>query len=96
MITVLTPAYNRAYILNNLYKSLCLQSDRDFEWIIVADGSSDNTETIVKYWIRENTLFPIRYFKQENGGKHRALNNLTLFLSSKEKNSSGRALSGTD
>ena len=74
MITVLTPAYNRAYILNNLYKSLCLQSDRDFEWIIVDDGSSDNTETIVKHWIRENTLFPIRYFKQENGGKHRALN----------------------
>lgn len=74
MITVLTPAYNRAYILNNLYKSLCLQNDMDFEWVIVDDGSSDNTESIVKDWIRENTLFTIRYFKQENGGKHRALN----------------------
>ena len=47
MVTVFTPTYNRAYILNNLYQSLCRQSYGDFEWLIVDDGSTDNTEGLI-------------------------------------------------
>lgn len=74
MISIITPTYNRAHTLPALYKSLQLQTDKDFEWIVVDDGSIDGTEVIVDKWAKENELFPIRYFKQENGGKHRALN----------------------
>ena len=73
-ITVFTPTYNRAYILENLYRSLQRQSFRDFEWLIVDDGSSDNTEEVIAAWQREGNDFPIRYYKKENGGKCRAIN----------------------
>ena len=74
MITVLTPSYNRAYILPKLYESLKNQTSKDFEWIIIDDGSSDETENLVNKWIGKKELFRISYIKQENGGKHRALN----------------------
>lgn len=74
MITVLTPTYNRAYILSKLYASLQSQTSKDFEWVVVDDGSSDNTEQLVKGWIEENKLFKIIYKRKKNGGKHRALN----------------------
>lgn len=78
-ITVFTPTYNRAYILENLYRSLQRQSCTDFEWLIVDDGSSDGTEELVKAWQSEDNPFPIRYVWQENGGKCRAINRgLTL------------------
>lgn len=73
MITVFTPTYNRAYALPHLYKSLREQTFRDFEWIVVDDGSTDNTSDVVKKWIDE-AWFPIRYVKTANGGKHRAIN----------------------
>lgn len=73
-ITVFTPTYNRAYILENLYRSLQRQSFRDFEWLIIDDGSTDNTEQLVSGWINEENEFPIRYYKQQNGGKCRAIN----------------------
>ncbi len=73
-ITVFTPTYNRAYILHNLYHSLQRQTCRDFEWLIVDDGSTDNTEELVNRWIAEDNDFPIRYYKQPNGGKCRAIN----------------------
>lgn len=72
-LTVFTPAYNRAYILPKLYESLKVQTDRDFEWIIVDDGSTDNTEALVQEFIADGIL-NIRYFRQPNGGKHRAIN----------------------
>lgn len=74
MFSILTPTYNRAYILHVAYESLCRQSNLEFEWIIVDDGSKDETEALVKRWQKECTLFPIIYFKQPNGGKHRAVN----------------------
>lgn len=74
MLTILTPAYNRGYILQNAYESLCRQTITDFEWVVVDDGSSDNTEELVRQWQKETTAFPIVYEKQENGGKHRAVN----------------------
>lgn len=72
-ITVFTPTYNRAYIIGKLYQSLCAQSFTDFEWLIVDDGSDDDTEEMVKDW-QLKSHFCIRYFKTENGGKHRAIN----------------------
>lgn len=73
-MTILTPTYNRGYILDKAFNSLCRQNDTDFEWIIIDDGSTDNTESLVKAWMNEQLPFILRYFKQENGGKHRALN----------------------
>ena len=72
-ITVFTPTYNRAYILPKLYDSLCSQTCDDFEWVIVDDGSTDDTEDIVDKWIKDNKI-EIHYYKQENGGKQRAHN----------------------
>ncbi|MEB9969980.1 glycosyltransferase family 2 protein [Bacillus cereus] len=74
MITVLTPTYNRSYILKNAYESLCSQTNNDFEWLIVDDGSTDETSLLVESWIKQTHDFKIRYFKQLNGGKHRAVN----------------------
>lgn len=73
-ITVFTPTYNRAYIIETLYRSLQRQTYTDFEWIVVDDGSSDNTEEMFAQWIGEDNPFPIRYHKQENGGKCRGIN----------------------
>ncbi len=73
-ITVFTPTYNRAYIIEKLYHSLQRQTFRDFEWLIVDDGSSDNTAEVVAAWQQEGNDFPIRYYKKENGGKCRAIN----------------------
>lgn len=73
-VTVFTPTYNRAYILHNLYHSLQRQTAGDFEWLVVDDGSTDGTQALVEGWIREENPFPIRYVRQENGGKCRAIN----------------------
>ena len=74
LITVFTPTYNRAHLLPRLFQSLKQQTAAEFEWIIVDDESSDETETVVKKFLDERTPFPIRYFKQKHGGKHRAVN----------------------
>lgn len=73
-ITVFTPTYNRAYTLERLYISLKKQTYRNFEWVIIDDGSVDNTENIVRGFILEN-LINIKYIKQKNSGKHVAINN---------------------
>ncbi len=73
-MTVFTPTYNRAYILENLYRSLRRQGFRDFEWVIVDDGSTDGTGELVRKWQGEGNFFPIRYFYRENGGKCRGIN----------------------
>ena len=68
MLTIFTPAYNRAYILHVLYESLCSQTSQNFEWVLVDDGSTDNTETLAKQWVRDKKI-QMRYIKQENAGK---------------------------
>lgn len=73
-VTVFTPTYNRAYILGDLYHSLQRQTCMDFEWLIVDDGSVDDTKALVASWQEEENPFPIRYVYQENGGKCRAIN----------------------
>lgn len=71
--TVFTTTYNRAHTLHRVYESLKAQTFREFEWLIVDDGSTDNTRDLVKAWQRE-AEFPIRYLWQENRGKHVAFN----------------------
>ena len=72
LITILTPAYNRAHLLTRLFESLTKQIVMNFEWIIVDDGSNDNTEQVVENFY--NDKFQIRYYKKNNGGKHTAVN----------------------
>ena len=72
-LTILTPTYNRGYILNRLYESLLNQKNQNFEWLIIDDGSNDDTSRVVEAFIKDEKL-KIRYIKQNNGGKHRALN----------------------
>lgn len=75
MLTIITPTYNRGYILKKLYDSLRIQTYKNFEWIIVDDGSTDYTEGKVDIWKKEKNEFEISYLYQENGGKHKAINN---------------------
>lgn len=76
-ITVFTPTYNRGYIIENLYRSLQKQTFPEFEWLVIDDGSLDHTEEIFKEWSVEQNPFSIRYYKVDNGGKHRAINKAT-------------------
>ncbi|MBP3738460.1 MAG: glycosyltransferase family 2 protein [Muribaculaceae bacterium] len=102
LITVFTPTYNRAHLLPRLYESLCHQTCTDFEWLIVDDGSTDGTESLIQNFelriknsvqcgneatpalsqlgrgqngiLRFSGVGGIRYIRQPNGGKHRAIN----------------------
>lgn len=71
--TVCTPTYNRAHTLPKSYLALCNQTCKDFIWLIVDDGSQDNTKVLVDKWIKENRI-TIQYVYQENAGKQRAIN----------------------
>lgn len=73
-ITVFTPTYNRAHTLERLYQSLQKQTFTDFEWLVIDDGSSDNTSSLFQKWMSEKNSFPIYYHLKENGGKHTAIN----------------------
>jgi glycosyltransferase involved in cell wall biosynthesis len=72
-LTVFTPTYNRAYCLGNCYESLKRQTNKDFMWLIIDDGSTDNTKDLVTYWQTES-LIDIQYIWQENLGMHGAHN----------------------
>lgn len=71
--TVFTPTYNRAHTIERVYESLKVQTFRDFEWLIVDDGSSDNTKDLIEFWKKEAN-FDIHYIYKDNGGKHTAIN----------------------
>ena len=72
-ITILTPTYNRASCLGELYESLKKQTIKDFEWLVIDDGSTDETKQLIEKFQKENA-FTIRYIRKQNGGKHTALN----------------------
>ena len=73
LFTVFTATFNRAELLGRAFESLCRQSCRDFEWLIIDDGSTDDTAARVEEW-RRSAPFTVRYLYQRNGGKHRAHN----------------------
>ena len=73
-LTIFTPAYNRAHTLPRTYESLLNQSCKDFVWLIVDDGSADNTGKLVRAWQEQDNGFVIRYIYKENGGMHTAHN----------------------
>ena len=73
-LTIFTPAYNRAHTLIRTYESLCRQDCKDFVWLVVDDGSTDETAEMVKEWQKRETEFEIRYLYKENGGMHTAHN----------------------
>jgi len=73
MITVLTPTFNRGGGLQSLWDSLQKQTVKDFEWLVVDDGSSDGTKNLITQ-LQEKSDFPVRYIYKNNGGKHTALN----------------------
>ena len=66
-LTIFTPTYNRAHTIGRTYQSLCRQSSKEFDWLIVDDGSTDHTAAIVEEWLSENKI-TIRYVYKENGG----------------------------
>lgn len=72
-VTILTPTYNRADYLPRLYESLLCQTNPDFEWLVVDDGSEDNTSSLIGRYMQEKKI-RISYEKQQNAGKHTALN----------------------
>ena len=72
-LTVFTPTYNRAHTLTRTYKSLCSQSCKDFEWLVIDDGSTDDTQKLIRRFIDE-AVIPIRYIYKENGGLYTGYN----------------------
>lgn len=72
-LTVFTPTYNRAHLLPRLYESLKNQTSKDFIWMIIDDGSIDDTKNLVDHWIKESN-FEIHYHYKKNGGMHTAHN----------------------
>lgn len=73
LLTIFTPVYNRAYTLKRLFESLVIQTSNNFEWLVVDDGSSDNIDATMNFFINQKKI-SIRYYKKENGGKHTAIN----------------------
>lgn len=72
-LTVFTPTYNRAHTLGRCYESLCNQKCQSFKWLIIDDGSNDNTAELVREWQEENRI-EIKYVYKENGGLHTGYN----------------------
>lgn len=73
-LTVFTATYNRGHLIERLYQSLLRQTVFDFEWLVIDDGSEDNTSQLFTKWLQNGNPFPIRYYRQENQGLIRSLN----------------------
>lgn len=73
-LTVFTPLYNRKNTLKRTYESLCRQTNKDFIWMIIDDGSTDNPYEEIEKWLAKDNGFKIRYIYKENGGMHTAHN----------------------
>mgnify|MGYP002619233822 FL=1 len=74
ILTVFTPVYNRADLLTRCYESMCKQTNKNFIWMIVDDGSTDNTREISESWVKDTKDFQVIYIYKENGGLHTAYN----------------------
>lgn len=73
-LTVFTATYNRGHLIYRLYEALKRQSNFDFEWLVIDDGSTDNTKELFEEWLKEDNPFKIRYYYHENQGLIRTLN----------------------
>lgn len=80
-LTVFTPTFNRAHTLGRLYNSLCQQTCKDFEWLVIDDGSTDNTQDLIKGFCKENKI-SLRYIHKENGGLFTGYNTAYANISS--------------
>lgn len=80
-LTIFTPTYNRAHTLTRTYQSLCRQTNHDFEWLVIDDGSTDNTADLVQQWQAEHKI-SIRYIHQPNGGLYTGYNTAYLNIDS--------------
>lgn len=74
LLTIFTPTYNRVHLLTRTYVSMCQQTYKDFIWMIIDDGSTDDTKKVVEEWQKEQHGFAIKYIYKENGGMHTAHN----------------------
>lgn len=83
-LTIFTPTYNRAFCLPQLYQSLLRQTSKNFIWLVIDDGSQDNTKALISEWIEEKHI-RIEYYYKENGGMHTG-HNLAYKLISTELN----------
>ena len=72
-LTVFTPTYNRAHTLERLYRSLCAQTCRNFDWLVIDDGSTDGTAALIQSFMEEKQI-PVRYIYKENGGLYTGYN----------------------
>lgn len=79
LLAIVTPNYNRPTLLNNLYQSLKTQTDKNFTWYIIDDGSQESPDVFVQKFLHEN-LFEIQYIKKQNGGKHTCINKAMEFV----------------
>ena len=79
-LTIITPTYNRADCLKSCWASLCVQTVRDFQWLIIDDGSTDDTAAVVRAFQSRDEGFSIDYYQKTNGGKHTALNAAHPFI----------------
>lgn len=73
LLTIFTPTYNRAHTLNRVYDSLCRQSCKDFQWMVIDDGSTDSTEELIRQ-LSQTAPFKVIYIKKENGGLYTGYN----------------------
>lgn len=74
MLTIFTPLYNREILIKRLYESLTRQTNQNFEWLVVDDGSTDNSYAVVNSILHNENKFTIRLYSQKNSGKHVAIN----------------------
>lgn len=79
-LTVFTPTYNRAELLKRSYDSMKRQTNQNFIWMIIDDGSTDYTKELVRQWKSEIHGFELQYFYKENGGLHTAYNEAILHI----------------
>lgn len=73
-LTIFTCTYNRIHTIERTYESLLRQTCKDFIWLIIDDGSTDNTKDLIDNWIKRNNVFEIQYVYKENGGLHTGYN----------------------
>ena len=82
-LTVFTPTYNRVELLSRCYESMKRQTSKNFIWMIIDDGSTDDTASVVSNWMKESSDFSIEYYYKDNGGLHTAYNEAIKHIKTK-------------